>query len=107
VVWKNGAVVLPARTAEVGPINEALVLLGAIRRDHHDEFDAVGLGRYRSNLAWLLHAPPRMGKTPPGVGTWRAAALLLAMNTVVFVIDMVFGGSSAGAALPVGFHLSG
>jgi hypothetical protein len=56
VVWKNGAVVLPARTADVGPINEALVLLGANRQDSHDEFDAVGLGQYRSNTDWFHKA---------------------------------------------------
>ena len=57
VVWKDGAVVLPARTAEVGPINEALILLGASRLDSHDEFDAVGLGQHRSNSNWFHKAP--------------------------------------------------
>ena len=57
VVWRNGAVTLPARTAEVGPINEALVLLGVNRQDSQDEFDTVGLGRYRSNDDWVHHAP--------------------------------------------------
>jgi hypothetical protein len=32
--------------------------------------------------------------------TWRAAALLLAINTTVFVIGIVFGGSSVGADRP-------
>jgi hypothetical protein len=57
VVWNNGAVVLPARTAEVGPINEALVLLGASRQDSPDEFDAVGLGQHHSNSNWFHKAP--------------------------------------------------
>ena len=31
----------------VGPINRALSLLGVTADGHHDEFDAVGLGRFR------------------------------------------------------------
>jgi hypothetical protein len=57
VAWRNGTVVLPPRTAESGPINEALVLLGVARQNAHDEFDAVGLGQYRSNSNWFHKGP--------------------------------------------------
>jgi len=33
----------------VKPINEALKMLGVIKSDGKDEFDTIGLGRYRSN----------------------------------------------------------
>jgi len=34
------------------------------------------------------------------MATWRAAALLLAINTVVFVIGIALGGSSVGTGRP-------
>ena len=37
---------------EVGPINEALKILGVLRGHSIDEFEAVGLGRYRSMDDW-------------------------------------------------------
>ncbi len=60
-VWDNGKVVLgPLRLAEGerppvagSPISQALRQLGATRGDHHDEFDAVGLGRHRDTTDWL------------------------------------------------------
>ena len=55
-VWSRGALVMPPRRAEGGPINEALRLLGVERAGHHDEFDALGLGRHRSLESWLEEA---------------------------------------------------
>jgi hypothetical protein len=60
-VWGNGAVVLgplhlgenepfpPAGT----PISQALRRLGVTKGNHHDEFDAIGLGRCRNTEDWL------------------------------------------------------
>lgn len=50
-VWTNGAVV--QRNIE---IDEALRLLGVQKEAGRDEFDTVGLGRYRSNAAWAAAA---------------------------------------------------
>ncbi|MGI8333634.1 hypothetical protein ACRYCC_27105 [Actinomadura scrupuli] len=60
-VWDNGAVVLgPLHLGENQPfpitgtpISQALRRLGVTKGNHHDEFDAVGLGRYRRTEAWL------------------------------------------------------
>jgi hypothetical protein len=68
VVWQAGAVVFgPAVTsnedlpedAERPPpseraINRAAQMLGVARGDAFDEFDVLGLGRYRSNDDWLV-----------------------------------------------------
>jgi hypothetical protein len=43
--------------ADGSPISQALRRLGAVKGDHFDEFDAVGLGRHRHTEAWL--APVR------------------------------------------------
>jgi hypothetical protein len=61
IVWKAGHVVLSATSQNVGPINNALAFLGVDRRNHHDEFDALGLGKYRSNSAWFHKAPEVQG----------------------------------------------
>jgi hypothetical protein len=54
VVLEHGKVLLRPRVAESGPINEALALFGVeVRPPARDEFDTVGLGRYRSTDAWL------------------------------------------------------
>ncbi len=62
-VWDGGHVVLgPLHLAENepppadgSPISQALRRLGVDKRDHHDEFDAVGLGRFRETDDWLDH----------------------------------------------------
>ncbi len=36
-----------------GSINTALRLIGARKEAAHDEFDAIGLGRFRSNKDWI------------------------------------------------------
>lgn len=54
-VWENGNVVMPPTRAPIGPINSALRLLGVEARPPYDEFDAIGLGGYRSNERWLEH----------------------------------------------------
>lgn len=37
----------------INTISDALKYLGVIKGDHYDEFDAIGLGRYRSNPEYL------------------------------------------------------
>jgi hypothetical protein len=61
MVWDAGQVVLAhlhlaekAPIPAVGtPISQALRRLGVAKGDHHDEFDAVGLGRHRDTEDWL------------------------------------------------------
>ena len=61
-VWDGGEVVLgPLQLAEGepwsvagSPVSQALRRLGAVRGNHVDEFDAVGLGRHRHTQHWLL-----------------------------------------------------
>jgi hypothetical protein len=60
-VWDSGHSVLgPLHLAEnqpipadSGPISQALRRLGVDKGHHHDEFDAVGLGRHRDTDDWL------------------------------------------------------
>jgi hypothetical protein len=54
VVMLHGRPIYGPRSAELGPINEALTLLGVeVQPPACDEFDTVGLGRYRSTEDWL------------------------------------------------------
>ena len=53
IAWREGRVVLSANRADIGPINAALRVLGAAAQGQLDEFESVGLGRYRSNESWL------------------------------------------------------
>jgi hypothetical protein len=47
VVWRHGV------GEEVGTINAALQALGVRRSGDHDEFDTLGLGRYRATADWI------------------------------------------------------
>lgn len=72
VAWAGGHVVFgPVRTADLpeagkfvptplleGAINRAVRHLGVERGSVRDEFDALGLGRNRSNKEWLDEAEP-------------------------------------------------
>lgn len=66
-VWDGGTVVLgPLVLADDespptagSPISRALRRLGVAQGNHHDEFDAVGLGRYRTTDDWLAPAVTR------------------------------------------------
>jgi hypothetical protein len=62
-VWEQGRSVLGPLVLEeddtapdVTPIALALRRLGVEKGEHHDEFDAVGLGRHRTTSAWLTSA---------------------------------------------------
>jgi hypothetical protein len=44
---------------DAGAINAALRFLGVNVGDHHDEFDALGLGRHRTTEEWLQTAEPK------------------------------------------------
>jgi len=59
LVWVNGEVVLNIGDDEDNmspwpdsPISRALRHIGVAAMDGEDEFDAIGLGRYRSNESW-------------------------------------------------------
>jgi hypothetical protein len=53
-VFLNGALVYGPKSAEIGPINEALHFVGVeISAPADDEFETVGLNRHRSTEDWL------------------------------------------------------
>jgi hypothetical protein len=54
VVFTHGAITFGPKSAEAGPINEALRMLGAtVPAPYSDEFEAVGLQRHRNTEDWL------------------------------------------------------
>ncbi|GLY53433.1 hypothetical protein [Lentzea sp. NBRC 102530] len=62
-VWDQGHLVLGPLVRghgdpppDVSPISLALRRLGAVRGEHLDEFDAVGLGRHRDTSRWVTSA---------------------------------------------------
>jgi hypothetical protein len=55
-VWSKGQRVLRRPRAPSGPVNAALRLLGVAGAGLQDEFDTVGLGRYRETGSWLAEA---------------------------------------------------
>ena len=59
LLWERGEIVYGPVKAALGPINDVLRRMGVERGDHHDEFDAVGLGLYRDNEDWIEQ--PRYG----------------------------------------------
>jgi hypothetical protein len=52
-VWEGGKIILAPRRADIGPINDALRLLGVTRTPTQDEFDVAGLRRHRRTEDWL------------------------------------------------------
>jgi hypothetical protein len=57
IAWQNRQViegpVIANNISMDGPINRTLRRLGVVHGNSHDEFDTLGLGRYRSNDQWL------------------------------------------------------
>ena len=53
IIFKNGMITFGPAKNEIGPINEGLRLLGVGRTASDDEFDSIGLGRYRYTNDWL------------------------------------------------------
>lgn len=51
-VWEARRTILPPRRGDIGPINDALRLLGVTRTQTQDEFAVAGLGRHRRNEDW-------------------------------------------------------
>lgn len=63
LVCEGGKVVLgPIFSNRFGPINEALAYMGVKKAGDRDEFDTIGLGKYRDNENWIeqpvYHPPP-------------------------------------------------
>jgi hypothetical protein len=48
VAWKEGRIASSPRKSKLGAINDALFAIGAQRTDGRDQFDVLGLDRYRS-----------------------------------------------------------
>jgi hypothetical protein len=73
VVWIDGEVVLEIVEDEDdrsawpdSPISRALRRIGVVAASGEDEFDAIGLGRYRSNEAWATACiAPAVGSIDP------------------------------------------
>jgi hypothetical protein len=55
-LWERGRIVYGPARGTLGPINDVLRRMGVERGDHIDAFDAVGLGRHRSNDDWMEKA---------------------------------------------------
>jgi hypothetical protein len=51
-VWDGGKIIFGPRQADIGPINDALRVLGITRTQTQDEFDVAGLGRHRQTEDW-------------------------------------------------------
>lgn len=67
IVWANNEIAFgPVRTSDLdsgnltplleGAINRAMRMIGVYRGAVRDEFDALGLGKHRSNEAWIAEA---------------------------------------------------
>ena len=56
VLWSSGRVAFGPESAEFGPISNMLRKLGVQVGSCHDEFEAVGFDRHRSNEDWIEHA---------------------------------------------------
>ena len=52
-VWDEGKQLMSPQKADIGSINEGLKFIGVVCESEFDEFDSVGLGRYRSNEDWI------------------------------------------------------
>ncbi len=53
-VYENGICIMHPTTAEFGPINKGLALLGIkILADKNDEFASIGLDKYRLTEDWI------------------------------------------------------
>lgn len=53
IVWEFGEVIYgPKQSDTENTVNEALKLLGVTVGETHDEFDALGLGKYRTTDKW-------------------------------------------------------
>ncbi|THF85067.1 hypothetical protein E7T09_18695 [Deinococcus sp. KSM4-11] len=52
-VWQHGHRTWGPEKARIGPVNQALALLGSIREPGQDEFEAVGLNQHRHLEDWL------------------------------------------------------
>jgi hypothetical protein len=52
-VWENARTILGPRQGDIGPINDALRLLGVSRTHTQDEFAVAGLDRYRATEDWV------------------------------------------------------
>jgi hypothetical protein len=55
-VFQDGEPIFGPMSAEIGPINHALQLLGVrVEPPARDEFETMGLGRHRNTEGWLEH----------------------------------------------------
>lgn len=53
ILWEYGSIALGPLKNDIGPINEVLRRMGVVNTKGHDEFEALGLYRYRNNVDWI------------------------------------------------------
>ena len=54
VVFEDGKIIYGPKKGVVGPISRGLYLLGVVKaQGDYDEFDTIGLWRYRHTYGWL------------------------------------------------------
>jgi len=95
-VFQSGALKFGPKRAEIGPINEALAMLGMTSGDPPDDaFERVGLGRHRSNGAIREADQQRLkpSQSPSGhrrlrriIWRWVAAMVAMAVAAAAAVI---------------------
>lgn len=56
IVWRDGAIAAGPFPERHGAVDQALRILGVERSGEYDEFDSVGLGRYRDTEKWAADA---------------------------------------------------
>lgn len=72
VVYRGDTVVMPPCRSQRGPVNKALRTLGVVRRSRLDEFDTVGLGRYRTFEDLFARYYDETQQCRPTSGRWAA-----------------------------------
>lgn len=68
MIWDKGAVIEPPCQSRIGAINQVLARLGVEKGDATDRFEALGLGRYRSNEEWIESGRERIPDALPETG---------------------------------------
>lgn len=53
ILWEYGSIAVGPLKDDIGPINEVLQRMGVNNIKDHDEFETLGLYRYRNNVDWV------------------------------------------------------
>ncbi|MEM7104902.1 MAG: hypothetical protein AAF502_17330 [Bacteroidota bacterium] len=55
-IWYKGILYFGPKHSKIGAISRCLKLMKAVKNDMYDEFEAIGLTKFRSNDDWIEHA---------------------------------------------------